>query len=135
MSKQLSDWVSQINKNVDINLRYTPGDVITSEQYNVLVSTQLLQDRLILNTNVGVNGSGGNENSANNSIVGEFDIEYVISKNGNFRVKAFNESNANSLINTNQAPYTQGVGLSYRQEFTRYRELISKKKKNKTNSK
>lgn len=135
LSKQLSDWVSQINKNVDINLSYTPGDVITSEQYNVLVSTQLLQDRLILNTNVGVNGSGGNENSANNSIVGEFDIEYVISKNGNFRVKAFNESNANSLINTNQAPYTQGVGLSYRQEFTRYRELISKKKKNKTNSK
>ncbi|MBK8848342.1 MAG: translocation/assembly module TamB domain-containing protein [Bacteroidetes bacterium] len=39
LSKQLSDWVSSLGREVDldINLNYTQGDAITPEQYNVLL--------------------------------------------------------------------------------------------------
>lgn len=129
LSKQLSDWVSSLGREVDldINLNYTQGDAITPEQYNVLLQKKLLNDRIIISTNVGL-GSGTSVNNTSGNVVGEFNIEYLVSKDGNFRVKAFNKSNINNVYRVNQAPYTQGVGWFYRKDFDSFEELLKKKK-------
>ena len=56
-------------------------------------------------------------------IVGDFLLEYKISNDGRVRGKAFNRSNTYNPIYANQAPYTQGAGISYQENFSSFSHL------------
>jgi len=125
ISNQLSYWLSQISNQFDIGVNYHPGDEISSKELEVALSTQLFNDRVSINGNVGV--VGGNTNAgttASSNIVGDFDLDFKITKNGKFRVKAFTKANENSIYEN--SPYTQGVGLFYREDFNNFPELFKK---------
>jgi hypothetical protein len=44
------------------------------------------------------------------------------------KLSVFNRSNQNDYL-SNNAPYTQGVGVFYRREFNTFKELFQRKKK------
>jgi len=122
ISNQLSNWLSKISNDFDVGVNYRPGDDITGDELGVALSTQLFNNRLIVDGNVGV----ANTQSSSSNIVGDVNIEYKITADGRFRVRAFNKSNdINSL--TNNAPFTQGVGVSYQKEFNRLGDLFRKR--------
>ncbi|NQU81097.1 MAG: translocation/assembly module TamB domain-containing protein, partial [Bacteroidetes bacterium] len=122
LSNQLSNWLSQISNDFDIGFRYRPGDEISSDEVEVALSTQLLNDRVSINGNVDV---GGNETSTNTSnIVGDFTVDVKINKSGKLRVKAFTRANDKLLYEW--SPYTQGVGLFYREEFDHFDQLMQR---------
>ncbi len=122
LSSQLSNWLSQISDEFDVGVNYKPGDEISNEEIAVALSTQFFNDRLIVKGNVGVS-SGNRTNQNPNSLIGDFNVEYKINQDGTFRVRAFNESNEFDITNTSQAPYTQGAGIYYTEEFDRLSEL------------
>jgi hypothetical protein len=69
--------------------------------------------------------------------MGDFEVEYRITDN--VSVLAFNRSRDELIAMT--APYKQGVGVSYREEFdslkqllARYREALTNRKKKKKKS-
>lgn len=132
LSNQLSNWLSQISKDFDIGLHYKPGDELTNNELEVALSTQLFNDRVSIDGNFGMIDSRSTAQNASN-IVGDVDISVKITQDGRLRAKAFNHSNINSLYYNsafdNYAPYTQGIGLSYRQEFDRFGDLFMRKKK------
>jgi len=122
LSNQLSNWLSQISNDFDMGFRYRPGDEISSDEVEVALSTQLLNDRVSINGNVDV---GGNETSTNTSnIVGDFTVDVKINKSGKLRVKAFTRANDKLLYEW--SPYTQGVGLFYREEFDQFDQLMQR---------
>ncbi|MFC2152348.1 translocation/assembly module TamB domain-containing protein [Bacteroidota bacterium] len=121
LSNQLSHWLSQISDEWDIGVNYRPGDEISKDQVEVALSTQLLDDRVSINGNVGYGGQTVEEAS---NIVGDFNIDVKLNKSGKLRLKAFNESNDKLLYE--DAPYTQGVGIFYREEFNTFSELMNK---------
>jgi len=131
LSNQLSHWLSQINEDFDIGLNYRPGDEISSDELEVALSTQIINERVTINGNLDV---GGNQNTPTatttttntNNIVGDFDIDFQITENGKFHLKAFNRSNDNLLFPT--SPYTQGVGIFYREDFNTFSELYKRYK-------
>lgn len=132
LSNQLSSLLSQISKDFDVGVHYKPGDELSNEELEVALSTQLFDDRVTIDGNFGmINTSNTTQNASN--IVGDVDITVKITRDGRLRAKAFNHSNMNSYYyyNTfeNYAPYTQGVGLSYRQDFDRFGDLIRRKNK------
>lgn len=122
VSNTLSNMLSQISNDFNIGINYMPGDQVTSEQLEVALSTQLLDDRLIIDGNIDVSGSSSSSQKTS-SIVGDINIEYKLTPDGRFRVKAFNRSNDLTLYN-DYAPYTQGVGIFYRKEFNNLKELF-----------
>jgi hypothetical protein len=132
ISGQLSNWLSQISKNFDIGLHYKPGDKLSDEELEVALSTQLFNDRVTIDGNFGVIGNRQtNENASN--IVGDVDINVLLTPDGRLRMKAFNHSNTSTWFNLrayeDYSPYTQGVGFSYRQEFDRFGDLFRRKRK------
>ncbi len=131
LSNQLSNWLSQISRKVDIGVNYRPGNDISSEELEVALSTQLFNDKLIIDGNVGVSGNQPNQNNSGktSNIVGDVNMEYKLTDDGRFRLKGYNKSNTVDLLNTN-SPYTQGIGLLYRREFDSLSELFRKKKTN-----
>lgn len=126
LSNQLSHFLSQISQDFDIGLNYRPGDQITSDELEVALSTQILDDRITINGNLDVGGNEITQTSAatqTNHIVGDFDIDFKITDNGKLHLKAFNRANDN-LIWQARSPYTQGVGVFYREDFNTFGELM-----------
>jgi hypothetical protein len=125
LSSQISSMLSRINNDVNVGVNYRPAsneDVTASSEFEVALSTQLLNDRLQVYGNFGYRDNAQSVNSENlsNSIV-DFDVEYKLSRAGKFRVKAFNRTN-NSYFK--QSAQTQGVGLIYREDFDSFGQLF-----------
>jgi hypothetical protein len=119
LSNQLSHWLSQISNDYDIRVNYRPDfdNQMTNDEVEFALSTQLLNDRLSINGNVDVTTNATAESS--NNIVGDFDLDYKITEK--FRLKAYNHSNDNLL--TEVSPYTQGVGVVFKEEFNSLGDL------------
>lgn len=127
LSNQLSNYLSKISTRFDVGFNYRPGDEISSQEVELALSTQLFNDRVVIDGNFGVsdnkNLSNNNQNTSN--FVGDFSIEYKITEDGKLRVKAFNQSNQSSL-QRRSSNYTQGIGLFYRKEFDKFSDLFRK---------
>jgi hypothetical protein len=124
VSSTLSNMLSQISNGFNIGINYVPGDQVTSEQLGVALSTQLLDDRLTIDGNIDMSGANPSSQKTS-SIVGDINVEYKLTPDGRFRLKAFNRSNDLTLFN-DYAPYTQGVGVFYRKEFNNLEELFTR---------
>ncbi|MBK9416213.1 MAG: translocation/assembly module TamB [Flavobacteriales bacterium] len=123
MSNQISNWLSQLSTGFDLGVNYRPGDNITQDELEVAVSTQLFNERLLLSTNLGVQyGAQAQQNS--NSLVGDFQLEYLLTDDGKLRLKAFSISNDRNLNRTDQALTTQGAGIAYRRESNNFWKLF-----------
>jgi hypothetical protein len=116
-SSQLSNWLSQISEDVDVGVNYRSGDNITSEELAVALTTQLFSDRLLLSGNFGVQNAPNSSVERASSIIGDFRLEYILTKDGKLRLKVFNETNDYSFLNSDQADTKQGVGLIFQREF------------------
>lgn len=126
LSNQLSNWLSKVSDQFDIGVNYRPGDDITNDELDLSLSTEVFNDRLVLDGNLGYTSDNSvAENQSNSNFIGEFSAEYKISKDGRLRVRGFNRSTNNNLLQ-NVSPYTQGVGLFYREEFNSLDELWKK---------
>jgi len=122
LSNQLSNWLSQISDDFDIGVNYRPGDEITTQELEVALSTQILNDRVLINGNVGV---GEHENTSSD-IVGDVEVQVKINKSGNLRVKGFTRANSQSQLDFDHGPYTQGVGIFYTESFNTIRGLLKR---------
>lgn len=121
-SNQLSNWLSQISTNVDVGFNYRPGNSLTNDEIELALSTQIFNDRVTLNGNIGNNVNPESSNSS--QIVGDFDMKVKLVPSGKIQFKAFNRSNNNLIYET--APYTQGIGLSFKEEYNTINELAKK---------
>ena len=81
---------------------------IEDTEVEMLLSSQLLNNRLIFNGNFGYKNS--TINNQKNAFIGEFDLEYLLTPSGDIRLKAYNHANDMYMI-LKQALTTQGVGI------------------------
>jgi hypothetical protein len=140
LSNKMSSWLNGITKDVDIGVNYRPGGALSSDELDLALSKQLFNNRLSIDGNFGVSNSNSSTSSttkSNNSsnLIGDVTVEYKISESGKYRVKGFNRSNDNTEAATNGGPFTQGVGIFYREEYETLNELYKRyiakfKKKN-----
>jgi hypothetical protein len=120
-SNQLSNWLSQISRDFDFGINWRPGDYLTHDEVEVAMSTQVFNDRVSINGHVDVGGRQANTSN----IVGDFDVDIKLNRSGKLRLKAFTRANDN-LVRLDLSPYTQGVGLFYREDFNSIDELLSR---------
>ena len=119
LSNQLSNWLSQISDDFDIGVNYHPGDEISSDEVELALSTQIFNDRVILNGNLGIGEY--QTRTSESSFAGDFDVEVKVNKKGNLRLKGFNRVNDN--VTYKNSLYTQGVGIFYKEDFSSVEEL------------
>jgi hypothetical protein len=130
LSNQLSNWLSQISKDFDIGFVYRPGSGnkdINPQEVQVALSTQLLNNKVTINGNFDVRGTG-NAPVSSNAVSGDFDAEYKITDK--IRFKVFNRyNNPYSSGKGVSIPYTQGIGFFVKKDFDKISDLFRKKKK------
>jgi hypothetical protein len=128
VTNQINSVLSQISSNVNVNMNYKPGTSTTSQEFDVGISTQLFDDRLLIEGTFGMNSYTNSTVQQSSTIVGDINIEYILTMNRRWRVRAFNRTNTLNILNNN-APYTQGVGIKYQRDFSNFNELFKFGKK------
>jgi hypothetical protein len=133
ISAQLSRMLSQISKDFDIGVNYRPGDQISPQELELALSTQLFDNRVTIDGAVGMNTYTASQTT---QVIGDVLVEVKITEDGRFRFKAFNRTNTGSdVLFSTYSPYTQGVGIVFRKEFTGLKDLFKRTKKAKVPSK
>lgn len=135
LSGQVNSMLSKISKNVNLGINYQRSNGSSVPQImDVAVSTSLFSDRLLVDGLFGVNSYTAQNTGTNSqqvsTIVGDINIEYLLTKNGRLRIKAFNRTNTIDLL-TNNAPYTQGLGISFQRDFNNFGNLFKSSKRKK----
>lgn len=120
LSNQLSNWLSQIVNDLDVDVNYRSNKEMNSDEVQMVVSYPLFNDRLIINGSLEATNATTN---ASDELVGEFDIDYKLTKNGKLTLKTYNHAN-NEFLYQDQSAYTQGLGITYKEEFNTLGELI-----------
>lgn len=128
ISNQLSNWLSKLSDDVDVGVNYRPGGEDLSDEVEVALSTKLLNDRLTIEGNLGVTNrlDASSANQATSGIAGDVFVEYDLTKKGtgNTAVQVYNKSNDYDLFQSNNAQYTQGVGLVFKKQFNSLKDLF-----------
>ncbi|NDV64402.1 translocation/assembly module TamB domain-containing protein [Bacteroides sp. 224] len=121
LSGQLNNLLSQIidNNNWNIGTNLSTGDKgWTDVEVEGILSGQLLNNRLLINGNFGYRD---NPMSTTN-FVGDFDAEWLLTRSGDIRLKAYNQTNDRYYTRTNLT--TQGIGIMYKKDFYKWNELF-----------
>lgn len=122
LSNQVSNWLSQISRSFDIGFNYTPGGETSAQEYELAVSTQILNNRVTINTNFGMGGQQIESGTRDGTkIASDFEMEVKLDKRGKIMFKGYRLSDNN--LHTHPK---QGAGIFYREEFNTLRELWDK---------
>lgn len=121
LSNQLSKWISQISTNFDLGVAYRPETEISSEEYELTLSTTLWDDRIVVNSNFDVNSQEKSTENGTNQYTTDFSVELKLNKKGNVRLKAFQKVNEDLIYD--DAPYTRGLGLFFTEDFNEFSDL------------
>lgn len=113
ISSQLSSMLGQLSDKWSIapQFRSDRGD-FSDLEVDVTLSSHLLNNRLLLNGNLGYRDKSLN----NNSFIGDFDVEYLLNRSGSIRLKAYNRYNDQNYY-LRSALTTQGIGVVFKREF------------------
>ena len=125
LSSQLSSFMGQLTDKISLapSFRSDKGD-FSDMEVDVALSSRLLDNRLLINGNFGYRDRA----TSQSTFVGDFDIEYLLNKNGNLRLKAYNHFNDQNYY-LRSALTTQGIGVIYRRDFDNPFTFLKRKKK------
>ena len=123
LSSQLNNIFMQLGIPLDLGLNYRPGDKGTSNVFDVAVSTQLFNNRVIINGNIGNDPYTGNNGR---DVIGNIDVEVKLDKNGKLRMNFFSHA-TDKYSNYLDESQRTGLGIAYQQEFNSFGDLFRKK--------
>jgi hypothetical protein len=133
LTNYLSDWISNFITDVNFGVKYRQYTQSQDEKTPIIDANQLrrelqlsiskkfLNNRVILN--LGGNFDFGNNSSTNvkSYAGGDFELEYILSKDGNVRIRAFSKGQYDAF--NSKAINRTGAGITIRKEFEDFNEL------------
>lgn len=120
LSNQLSNWLSQLVNDLDIDVNYRSNKQLNSDEVQMNISYPFFNNRLILNGSLEATNAN---KTASDELVGEFDVDYKVTRNGKVTIKTYQHAN-NEYLYEDQSAYTQGLGVTYKEEFNTFGELL-----------
>lgn len=116
LANQFNNVFRQLDIPLDLGLNFQPAsDGKTHDVFDVALSYQAFNNRLVINGNVG-------NNQASQTWGGDFEAEVKLDQKGKLRLKAFTraaDDYSNYLDNTQR----HGIGFTYQDEFDTFKEL------------
>ncbi|MGY8954360.1 MAG: translocation/assembly module TamB domain-containing protein, partial [Flavobacteriales bacterium] len=124
LTSQINSWLGKMdNRVVKVGVSELKQDNV-----EVQLSKEMLNNRLVFESNLGVDNSQTNTNQGESEqLVGDFKLEYMVRKDGKVRAKVFNRSETYRIEDQgNSASQTQGIGIFFQEEFEFYGQLLKR---------
>ena len=133
LNKLSAKYVDGLQIDVDVQSynEVNNGQQKGNTQVAVGVTKELLDERISIQIggNIPIEGQEATANSSAKNITGDVVVEYKITKNGRYKVKAFRKNQYDGIINGSIVE--TGVGFMYVRNFNHFKELFISKKKRK----
>ena len=123
VSNQLSFWLNQVDENLEVNIDLASLDQEAFNTFQLRLAYTFFDGRLRVTRGGGITTTEENSGSVNN-ILGDWSVEYLLTEDGNFRVKVFSR-NQESVIQSENEQAT-GVSIQYIKSFNQLRDLLEK---------
>jgi hypothetical protein len=132
LSNQLSNWISQVDENLEIDIDMSSFDQEAFNTFQLRLSYTLLNGRLRITRDATTFYGNQSTQTTNNqqqnnlaSIAGDWTVDYLLTADGKLRVKMYNRSNINPILNTlnTQNAVTTGVSISHVQSFNQLKDI------------
>lgn len=134
LTEQLNNLASDLIQGVDLNFDlnstedYSTGALEQKTDLEIGLSKKLLNDRLTVTVGSSFALEGANTNNQNaTNIAGNVNIEYAISADGKYRLRAYRRNQNESVID-GQIIET-GVGFTLVVDYNKFREIFQKRAK------
>ena len=137
LTEQLNNLASDLIQGVQLNFGvnssedYSTGSAQQKTDLEIGISKKLLNDRLTVTvgSSFGLEGpQSGNQSSSN--IAGNVNVEYALSADGRYRLRAYRRNQNESVIE-GQIVET-GLGFTLVVDYNKFREIFQKKRINRT---
>lgn len=120
ITAQLNQLLGRVSDNFSMgtNVRSDKGD-FSDVEMDLSVTTHLLGDRLQLSGNLGYRDPAhrlGTMSNNTTSVIGDFDLEWLVNASGTTRIKAYSHYNERDYT-INNALTTQGIGFIWLKDF------------------
>ncbi|MGC1241608.1 MAG: translocation/assembly module TamB domain-containing protein [Chryseosolibacter sp.] len=128
LSNQLSNWISQVDENLEIDVDLSTLDEEAYNTFQLRLSYTFMGGRLRVTRDGTFYGNQNNDINSNqslSSIAGDWTVDYLLTADGKLKVKMYNRTNINPILNTlgSQNSVTTGVSLSHTQSFNNLRDI------------
>ncbi|MDD6364595.1 MAG: translocation/assembly module TamB domain-containing protein [Bacteroidales bacterium] len=121
-TNQLNNILQKLNIPLDFDMRYQQN-LKGNDVFDVAVSTQLFNNRVVVNGNIG--NRQYNTGNSNSNVVGDLDIEIKLDKSGALRLNLFSHS-ADQYTNYLDNSQRNGIGFTLQQEFNNFAEMLQR---------
>ncbi|MBQ6437733.1 MAG: translocation/assembly module TamB domain-containing protein [Bacteroidales bacterium] len=123
VSSQINNIFHQLDIPVDLGLNYQPGAAQgTNDIFDVAISTQLFNNRVTINGNI---GNQQYMSSSTSEVVGNVDVEIKLNRSGRLRLNLFSHA-ADRYSNYLDQTQRNGAGIVYQEEFDTVSDLWKK---------
>ena len=113
ISSQIQNIIGSLTDKFSLSPSFkSEKDDLSDMEVDVALSSSLFDNRLLINGNLGYR----DKSTSQTTFIGDFDIEYLLSRDGKLRLKAYNHFNDASYY-LKSALTTQGIGIIYRKDF------------------
>jgi hypothetical protein len=129
LSNQLSNWISQVDENLEIDVDLSTLDEEAYNTFQLRLSYTFMNGRLRVTRDGTFYGNQDNTNLSSNqslsSIAGDWTVDYLLTADGKLKVKMYNRTNINPILNTlgSQNSVTTGVSISHTQSFNELKDI------------
>ena len=127
LTNQLSNWISQMDENLEIGLDLNGLDADALKTFQLRLSYSFMNGRMRITRD------GGFVNVRNeadpSSIIGDWTLEYLITRDGRLRLKMYRK-NAPTLVNAGGLKNNSMTGISilHSRSFNNLRDLLKRRR-------
>ncbi|MEO9484999.1 MAG: translocation/assembly module TamB domain-containing protein [Ekhidna sp.] len=127
ISGQVSYLVSQIDENLEVEVDLADLNNEAFNTFQLRFAYTFLNGRLKV-TRGGDFGSQDDNNNVLNDLIGDWSVEYSLTKDGRLRAKVFSNSDQRIQVNENQQNQEIGISLRFVHSFDDITELLTLKR-------
>lgn len=139
LSNQLSNWLSQVDDNFEIELDIGSMDQDAFNTFQMRMSYTFMEGRLRVSRDGNMSGQSPDQSAEAEvlGIIGDWTVEYLLSPDGKLRVRMYNRTNVNPYTSAvgvggggfnNQTTTSAGVSLLHVQSFNQIKEIFDLKR-------
>lgn len=131
LTNQLSQIVSRLDKNLQVDFRMNGLDRAALNTVQLRVSYEFLDGKIRITRSGSV--TNAQSQATTSSIIGDISVEYMLTNDGRFRLKGFTRQNPNllSIGSQSQGNSSTGASLLHTTSFDSLNPFDRKKKKSK----
>jgi hypothetical protein len=126
VSNQLSYWLSQVDDNLEVSFDLASMDDNTFNTFQLRLAYTFLDGRLRVTRWGNLVPEATSSSVAN--IVGNWQVEYILTEDGKLRARAFTREQQLSA-NQSQGVYETGLSIQHVTSFNEFSDLIKNKRK------